>query len=85
MSFLLMKCRLYAKYGQIILIMEFENMANEAINVSLIKDNKAIIEESKKLVTRNVNTIMLQTYWNIGGRIIEEEQNGNDKVSYREY
>lgn len=65
--------------------MEFENMANEAINVSLIKDNKAIIEESKKLVTRNVNTIMLQTYWNIGGRIIEEEQNGNDKVSYREY
>lgn len=60
-------------------------MINEAINVSLIKDIKAIIEESKKLVTRNVNTVMLQTYWNIGRRIVEEEQNGNDKVGYGEY
>lgn len=28
---------------------------------------------------------MLQTYWNIGRRIVEEEQNGNDKVGYGEY
>lgn len=47
--------------------MEFENMTNKAINTSLIKDIKAIIEESKKLVTRNVNTVMLQTYFGILG------------------
>ncbi len=60
-------------------------MANKAINLNLIKDIKAIIEESKRLVVRNVNTIMLQTYWNIGKRIVEEEQNGNDKANYGEY
>ncbi len=60
-------------------------MANERINIILIKDIKAIIEKSQKLVARNVNTIMLQTYWNIGKRIVEEEQNGNDKANYGEY
>ncbi len=59
-------------------------MANE-VNAILIKDIRAIIEDSKKLVVRNVNTIMLQTYWNIGRRIVEEEQNGNDKANYGEY
>lgn len=57
-------------------------MANEVINVNLFKDIKSIIEESKKLVARNVNTIMLQTYWNIGRRIVEEEQNGNIRAEY---
>lgn len=60
-------------------------MANKAINLNLIKDIKAIIEESKRLVVRNVNTIMLQTYWNFGKRIVEEEQNGNDKANYGKY
>ena len=60
-------------------------MANEVMNVNLFKDIKAIIEESKKIVVRNVNTIMLQTYWNIGKRIVEEEQNGNQASSYGDY
>lgn len=42
--------------------MKFENTTNGAINLCLIKDIKTIIKETKKLVTRNVNTIMLQTY-----------------------
>ena len=60
-------------------------MANEVMNVNLFKDIKAIIEESKKIVVRNVNTIMLQTYWNIGKRIVEEEQNGNQTSNYGDY
>lgn len=57
-------------------------MANEIINVNLYKDIKSIIEESKKLVARSVNTVMLQAYWNIGRRIVEEEQNGNSRAEY---
>jgi len=54
-------------------------------NNNLYKDIKSIIEESKKLVVRNVNTIMLQTYWSIGRRIVEEEQNGKEKSNYGDY
>ena len=34
----------------------------EIINTNIIKDIKQIIEESKRIVVKNVNTIMLQTY-----------------------
>lgn len=49
---------------------------------NLIIDIRKIIKESKGLFVRNVNTLMLQTYWNIGKRIVEEEQNGNIKAQY---
>ena len=49
-------------------------MKNEITVESLLVDIKKIIEESRAYVVRNVNTIMLQTYWNIGRRIVEEEQ-----------
>ncbi len=57
-------------------------MINEIISSTLILDIKQIIEESKRHVVRNVNTIMLQTYWNIGRRIVEEEQKGNYRAEY---
>lgn len=47
----------------------------------IVNDIKTIIEELNKIIVRNVNTIMLQSYWNIGRRIIEEEQKGNEKLS----
>lgn len=49
-------------------------MTNDIMNINLIKDIKFIIEESKRLVVKNVNTIMIHTYWRIGKRIVEEEQ-----------
>ena len=57
-------------------------MENKIINSNFIFDIKKIVEESKKHVVRNVNTIMLQTYWSIGRRIVEEEQNGNYRAEY---
>ena len=55
---------------------------DEILNIELYSDLKDIINQSRSLVTRNVNTIMLNTYWNIGKRIVEEEQNGNFKAEY---
>ena len=54
----------------------------DIVSTGIIKDIKQIIEESKRTVVKNVNTIMLQTYWSIGKRIVEEEQNGNYKAEY---
>ena len=48
-------------------------MKNEIINIELYSDLKKIIEESRKIIINNVNTIMIQTYWSIGKRIVEEE------------
>ena len=57
-------------------------MKNENLNFELYSDLKNIIEQSRKYVITKVNTIMLQTYWNIGKRIVEEEQKGNLKAEY---
>ena len=57
-------------------------MKKEQINLEFIKDLKTIIEESRKTVVKHVNVIMIQTYWNIGKRIVEEEQRGNLKAEY---
>ena len=57
-------------------------MKKEQINLEFFKDLKTIIEESRKTVVKHVNVIMIQTYWNIGKRIVEEEQKGNLKAEY---
>ena len=57
-------------------------MNGEVLNLKLLNDIKELIEKSKKEVARNVNTTMLLTNWNIGRRIVEEEQNGKVKADY---
>ena len=57
-------------------------MKKEQINLEFLKDLKTIIKESRKTVVKHVNVIMIQTYWNIGKRIVEEEQKGNLKAEY---
>ena len=58
---------------------------DEILNIELYSDLKDIINQSRSLVTRNVNTIMLHTYWNIGRRIVEEEQKGKETSNYGDY
>ena len=48
----------------------------------LLNNIRSIIDTSKKAVVYTVNTIMLQTYWEIGRLIVEEEQSGSDKAQY---
>ena len=56
--------------------------ADGIANVSLLRDIKSIIDESKRSLTRNINLTMIHAYWNIGKRIVEEEQNGSVKAKY---
>jgi predicted nuclease of restriction endonuclease-like (RecB) superfamily len=48
----------------------------------LLDSIKKVITESRQRVFRMANTALLQTYWQIGKLIIDEEQNGNEKAEY---
>lgn len=54
-------------------------------NNNFIDDIRALINEARKQVVHTVNTVMVATYWEIGRRIVEEEQNGNERAEYGTY
>ncbi len=45
---------------------------------------KELLYEGRKKAYKSINTILLQTYWNIGRYIVEYEQKGNIKAKYGE-
>jgi len=47
-------------------------------------DIKKILNEARRVTVRNVNTIMVTTYWLIGKRIAIEEQGGAERAGYGE-
>lgn len=60
-------------------------MANEPSSnkkTSLYNKIASILEESRKFVASTVNTAMVQTYFEIGRLIVEEEQHGNIRAEY---
>lgn len=54
----------------------------EVKNPNLLLSVKEIIIQSRQRVYRMVNSVLLDTYWNIGRLIIEDEQKGNTKAIY---
>ena len=52
------------------------------LNGNLVEDVKAIIDKGLEQVCFSVNQAMLNTYWNVGRRIVEEEQHGNRRAEY---
>ena len=46
---------------------------------------RRIIEESRNNAVRSVDYCRVQMYWNIGRRIVEEEQQGKDRAEYGAY
>ena len=60
-------------------------MADLVNNTNFVSDIKALINEARQHVVRSVNTAMVITYWEIGRRIVEEEQNGSNRAEYGKY
>ena len=48
----------------------------------LINNISQILEEGRKKAIQSVNSILIETYWNIGKHIVEYEQKGNEKADY---
>ena len=56
----------------------------ENINHTFVQDVKNIIEQGRNTAYQAVNRAMIETYWHIGRRIVEEEQNGSERAKYGE-
>ena len=46
---------------------------------------RRIIEESRNNAVRSIDYCRVQMYWNIGRRIVEEEQLGSERAEYGTY
>ncbi|WP_288317979.1 PDDEXK nuclease domain-containing protein [Xylanibacter caecicola] len=54
---------------------------NESYN-SLVNDIGSILSEARGKMSREVNSIMVDTYWHIGKYIVEYEQQGKERAEY---
>ena len=59
-----------------------ENMKSMSSNLGLVNDVCTIIDEGRQKAYASVNSSMIETYWKIGKRIVEEEQCGNERAEY---
>jgi predicted nuclease of restriction endonuclease-like (RecB) superfamily len=59
-------------------------MPDKPVNTynSLITDIGTLLAQGRKKSFQQVNSILVETYWNIGRRIVEHEQQGNEKAEY---
>ena len=48
-------------------------------------DIRDLLHAGRETAYRSVNTIMVKTYWQIGKRIVEEEQSGKGRADYGDY
>ena len=55
---------------------------NNIISDSLVDDVRTIIEEGRRNAFAAAWQIAILTYWNVGRRIVEEEQQGNARANY---
>ncbi|WP_375541554.1 YhcG family protein [Halomicronema sp. CCY15110] len=50
----------------------------------ILEDVVGLLESSRRAAARSVNSIMTVTYWKIGQRIFEHEQQGQERAGYGE-
>lgn len=50
-----------------------------------IEEVKALLHSARNYVTTQINTAMVSTYFEIGRRIVEQEQNGASRAQYGNY
>lgn len=55
------------------------------IDKDFIEDIKSLLHNARQNITHQVNSIMLNTYFEIGKRIVEKEQQGNEQAKYGEF
>lgn len=53
-------------------------------NMPFFADIAELLTQARSNAYRTVNSIMVETYWKIGRRIVEEEQNGKTRAEYGE-
>ena len=49
---------------------------------ALVEGISSVLDASRARVAASVNTILVQTYWNIGKYIVDFEQSGSQRAEY---
>ncbi|GHT73986.1 hypothetical protein AGMMS50262_06080 [Bacteroidia bacterium] len=49
---------------------------------TFINEIKTIIHHGQSKAYRAINSVMVETYWNLGKRIVEQEQQGKERADY---
>ena len=68
-----------------ICMIEKEKIQKISINKELVEDISEIISDSKSKIYTIINTTIIDAYWNIGRKIVEEEQKGERRAEYGKY
>ncbi|MEX1003114.1 MAG: PDDEXK nuclease domain-containing protein [Crocinitomicaceae bacterium] len=55
------------------------------LSKSFVEEIKGILSRARQNAVTAVNSAMVYAYWEIGKRIVEEEQNGKERASYGKY
>ncbi len=56
-----------------------------ALKEDFYESIRQLIENARSRIYQAVNTTLVQTYWEIGKRIVEEEQHGEDRAEYGKF
>ncbi|MCQ2348268.1 MAG: PDDEXK nuclease domain-containing protein [Paludibacteraceae bacterium] len=64
--------------------MKIQTLANLHTTADIVHDVRSILEEARRLSVRAVNSTMVFSYWLIGKRIVQEEQQGAERATYGE-
>lgn len=59
-----------------------KTLSNEQVIINLFNEIEQIIINNKNEVAYQVNNALVNTYFNIGKIIVENEQNGNIRAEY---
>ena len=63
--------------------MEDKSFSNStSVSADLYHEIRRIVQSAKNKVYTAVNTAMVEAYWLIGKRIVEEEQQGEERAQY---
>lgn len=60
-------------------------MADNLSKTAFYSDIRQILQSARTKVYTTVNTVMVEAYWLIGKRIVEEEQQGKERARYGKY
>ena len=55
---------------------------NEIVNTLLLEEITTLLHTSRQYLQQTINSTMVQTYWNIGRLIVEDEQSGSHRAEY---
>ena len=52
------------------------------VDASFVNEVKSLVERGRNAAYGAVNAVMIETYWRIGQRIVEQEQKGKERAEY---